>query len=176
MNSLEIRETDLDLSCIDLSNPEGSTLDSQDRRAVRSVVFNQRGEVALLYVGKYEYHKLPGGGIDADEDHFTALKREIREEVGCEVEVKDRIGMAVEYRDRFRQKQTSYCYVSTVIAKNADQQSMTELEISQGFQLKWVLAENAPTLLDNDHPLNYEGLFIQKRDCEFLSMALQETR
>ena len=172
MKLLEIRESDLDLSRVDISSPHGSTLDSKDRHAVRSVVFNEAGNMALLYVSQQGYHKLPGGGIESREDRPTALKREIREEVGREVEIGREVGSIVEHRDAFGQRQTSDCYISTAIAGRSDQQAFTELEASQGFQLEWVPPITALALLDADTPLNYEGVFIQRRDREFLSRAL----
>lgn len=37
------------------------------------------------------YWEFPGGKVESGEDHKTALKREIKEELGCEVEIGERI-------------------------------------------------------------------------------------
>jgi len=34
------------------------------RHAARAVVVNQKNRIALLYVAKDHYHKLPGGGLN----------------------------------------------------------------------------------------------------------------
>lgn len=38
------------------------------REAVRAVVFDYEGNIALLHVAKKNYYKLPGGGIEGAED------------------------------------------------------------------------------------------------------------
>lgn len=40
---------------------------------------------------------LPGGGIDAGEDHHTALKREIMEETGYTAQIGPYVGVCVQY-------------------------------------------------------------------------------
>lgn len=69
------------------------------RKAARSIVFNDFGQIALLYVSKNNYHKLPGGGIEESESISIALNREILEEVGAESEVLGEIGLTIEYRN-----------------------------------------------------------------------------
>lgn len=71
------------------------------RKASRSIAFNDKNEIALLYVSKKGYHKLPGGGIEKGEDIIKALKREMLEEVGANIEVIDEIGTIIEYRNEF---------------------------------------------------------------------------
>ncbi len=43
------------------------------RRAARAVVFDHDKNLGILYVGKYNYHKLPGGGLEGDENIEEAL-------------------------------------------------------------------------------------------------------
>ncbi len=57
------------------------------REASRAICFDENNLVPLLFVSKYNYHKLPGGGIDKTENKEQALKRECREEIGSEIEV-----------------------------------------------------------------------------------------
>jgi broad specificity phosphatase PhoE len=54
--------------------------------AVTAVVFDAAGRV-LLVKGDRRGWEPPGGQVELGEDLFTALKREVREECGCEVEV-----------------------------------------------------------------------------------------
>jgi 8-oxo-dGTP diphosphatase len=54
--------------------------------AVTAVVFDGTGCV-LLVKGDRRGWEPPGGQVELGEDLYTALKREIREEAGCEVEV-----------------------------------------------------------------------------------------
>ena len=116
------------------------------REAVRVVLLDEQGLVPLLFVSKYNYHKLPGGGVDAGEDKFEALERECLEEVGCKIELEGEIGKIVE----------------------KGEPDFTEKELSQGFQVVWMSLEQAIEVIASDKPTSYDGGFIQKRDLEFL--------
>jgi len=141
----------------------------QLRKAARAVLFN-KNKVALLYVSKYKYHKIPGGGLKPNENIKSALKREVKEETGCDVSIKRPIGKIIEYRDDFKLKQLSYCYIANVVGK-PDKPSFTKKEKRHGFSLKWVKLDKAIELLKKDATDDYEGNFIIKRDLEFLLKA-----
>jgi len=71
------------------------------REASRAVLFDENDLIPLLFVSKYNYHKLPGGGIDDGEDKAQALVRECLEEVGSEIEVNGEIGKIIEFRSKW---------------------------------------------------------------------------
>ncbi|KAM0466827.1 hypothetical protein ACHAPV_000336 [Trichoderma viride] len=52
------------------------------RYALRIVALNISGDIAVIYAEKGNYYKLPGGGIDKDEDHHSAAQREVEEKRG----------------------------------------------------------------------------------------------
>jgi 8-oxo-dGTP diphosphatase len=141
------------------------------REASRAVLFDGNGLVALLFVAKHDYHKLPGGGIEVGEDREMALSREIREETGCGIAVTGEVGAVVEFRSRWNLEQTSYCYLGTVISKGVPK--FTEKESSQEFRLVWMSLDQAISRLEHDRPNNYEGSFIQQRDLVFLQKSRQ---
>ena len=58
-----------------------------DCPAVRTIIFNTKNEIILLYASKDSYYKIPGGGIEADEDLRLAGEREAMERTGCRVEM-----------------------------------------------------------------------------------------
>jgi len=70
------------------------------RKAVRAIVFDGSGKMALLHVAKHGYHKLPGGGSEEGEDNAMTLRRECIEEIGCAINVGDRIGWVLEYQEK----------------------------------------------------------------------------
>jgi 8-oxo-dGTP pyrophosphatase MutT (NUDIX family) len=142
------------------------------RRAARAVVFDQDKKIGILYVSKYHYHKLPGGGIEAGEDIMTALKRECREEIGCNIETVSEIGEIIEYRDKWLFKQHSYCYLANLLGDKGEP-DFTQKEKDNGFEIKWLPLLEAINLLENDKPEGYEGGFIQIRDLAFLKGALE---
>lgn len=148
-----------------------SPKDFYKRRAARAVVVTDSGQLYLLHMSNYEYHKLPGGGIDEGEEVEAALYREIEEEIGCPAEIVDEVGEIREYRSKERWDQTSYCY----LAKQTGELVPTRLEpgeIEEGAET--VVAKDideAIRLLEQDMPTSYEGNFIQRRDLLFLRTA-----
>jgi len=55
------------------------------RVAARAIVFDDHGRV-LVIKDKYQEYELPGGGWEYDEDFETAIRRELKEEVGVDVQ------------------------------------------------------------------------------------------
>jgi 8-oxo-dGTP diphosphatase len=142
------------------------------RKAARAVVINETGKVAVLYASKNEYYKLPGGGIEDDEDNIRALHREIMEEVGVEVEIIDEIGLIIEYRIKYELLQISYCYLCKVKGEYKIP-TYTANEINEGFELKWLSMNDAISKLNLDLEVvrAYGVNFIITRDMEFLKKA-----
>jgi len=141
------------------------------REAARAVLFDEKGLVPLLFVSKSNYHKLPGGGIEPGEDRIKALIREVKEEVGSEIEVTGEVGEIIEFRSKFNLKQTSYCYLGKIISKGKP--DFTEDELKQGFKIVWLPLDEAISKVENDKPKNYGSSFIHKRDLVFLKKAKQ---
>lgn len=141
------------------------------RKAARACVFGKNGEVYLLKMSTYHYHKLPGGGVDEGETLEEAVYRELLEEIGCPAKVEKELGEIVEYRNDEKQVQYSYCY----IAKQSgplESTALEESEIEEGAET--VIAKSideAIRLLESDVPTSYEGHFIRLRDLRFLREA-----
>lgn len=137
------------------------------RKASRAVVVNDRDEVALLFVTKGNYHKLPGGGIEGNETIYEALKREVEEEVGTAIEDIKELGFTIEYRTEMEQIQISYAYTAKATGELKEPVYTAE-EQNDGFVLRWVPINIALELIKQDQPNNYVGKFIQQRDLELL--------
>lgn len=141
------------------------------REASRAIIFDENNLIPLLFVGKYNYHKLPGGGIKAGEDKLQALVREIKEETGSSFIITGEVGMIIEYRSGFDLKQISYCYLGKIISK--EEPNFTEKELNEKFKLVWLSLDDAISTIKNDKPENYEGPLIKERDLKFLETAKQ---
>jgi 8-oxo-dGTP diphosphatase len=140
--------------------------DAWKRFASRAIAFDEKGLIPILFVSKFNYHKLPGGGIEKGENKKEACIRELAEETGCKIEIGNEIGMVTEHRKKWNFYQTSYCYLAKVLEKG--ETNFEQKEIDDGFKLVWLSLDDAIQTLKNDKPENYEGGFIQQRDLKFL--------
>lgn len=136
------------------------------RKAARALLFDG-DKIPLLFVSKYNYHKLPGGGIEEGENILQALAREVKEEVGCELEVMGEVGEIKEFRSQMNLIQNSYCYFGNILSKGDP--SFTEEELNEGFRVIWFNLDDAISALEDDIPGNYVGTFIKERDLAFLN-------
>lgn len=62
-------------------NPNGSV---GRRPSVRGIILKD-GKIAMMHSKKYDYYKLPGGGMEENESYIDTLIREVREESGLVV-------------------------------------------------------------------------------------------
>lgn len=143
------------------------------RQAVRGIVYDANGNIAVLHVTRLSYHKLPGGGSENGEDPHATLKRECLEELGCNIEITGEVGQITEYRKMFQIKQLSPCYTAQVVGEKG-RPSFTKEEIDNGFKILWVPIEQALHLLRSDHPSHEAGLYIVPREIVFLETVINE--
>lgn len=67
----------------------------QERRTACGLIFNGKGEMAVVYVQKHNMYNLIGGKIEENEDSKQALVRECKEETGYslrDIEYIDKLG------------------------------------------------------------------------------------
>jgi 8-oxo-dGTP diphosphatase len=137
------------------------------REAARAVLFDQDNQVALVHAPNKNYYKLPGGGVEEDESVEQALKREVLEEAGCEIEVIGEVGQIVEHRDYCDLRQASYCFLARVVGEKGET-NFTQKEKERGFKLIWVDLNEAIHLVKGHQPELLVRQGIKERDLEFL--------
>jgi ADP-ribose pyrophosphatase YjhB (NUDIX family) len=158
-----------------LINPENVSEDEVQtyrvRTAARAVVMDETGAVALLFVSKEKYYKLPGGGIEEGEERLEALRRECREELGCETAVMGEIGSVEERRRHKTLRQISYCYAARVVGEKGTP-AFTESESADGFAVVWLPYEEAVQTLRASETVEFsKGAYIVERDLAQLRAA-----
>lgn len=160
----------LDDETVQNLKPRLDTHDWRIRMAVRSVLFDKQGKVALLHLKKHDIYKIPGGGVEIGEDLGLALEREIAEETGCKAKTLGELGAFVERKDHWKMLQVSYCYLSEVV-EHGDP-DFTESEIEDGFELLWAdNLDSAIELATNVNPQSVGNKYMSARDGEILRAA-----
>lgn len=62
-----------------------------------AILINEDHKIGIVEATNANYFMLPGGGIEIGEDPIEALKREVLEETGYQIEAQNQIGIAGEY-------------------------------------------------------------------------------
>ncbi|KAH9902151.1 NUDIX hydrolase domain-like protein [Xylariomycetidae sp. FL2044] len=132
------------------------------RFATRVVARNKSEQIAIIYVQKGNYFKLPGGGIEGDEDRAEAAKREAQEETGATVVLRAEEYVATTEEFRNDLHQVSYCYVADVV-DDTGTPSLTAEEIGDGLSHRWVDPNKALKDMENVKPTSELGKYIQER-------------
>ena len=140
------------------------------RQACRWVLIDENGKIPLLFVSRENYYKLPGWWMEWDEDKIETLKREVKEEAGCEITDIKEIWQTIEENSNW--KQISYCFIWKVVSKwDAE---YTADEIYDWFALKWVDINEALSVMRNIVPTTENGKRKQERESFILEKAIEE--
>jgi len=116
------------------------------RKAVRGVILEDE-KILLIHCNLGDY-KFPGGGIKRQEDHESALIREVKEEAGYTVsEVVSQIGKMTEIGpDKFEEnalfEMKSYYYMCKVLNIKG-QQNLDDYEHELEFKPVWIRVKDA---------------------------------
>jgi len=138
-----------------------------DRNAVRVIVCNPSQEIIILYASKDGYYKLPGGGVEADEDHRISGEREAMEETGCKT-VMDAECIATSEEWRNDLHQISYCYRARLVEETGRTELMDD-ELADGLGSDgWMGVELGLEKMRACQPTSELGCFIKERDLFFV--------
>lgn len=146
----------------------------EDRRAARTVLIDDDGKVAIIYVAKHNYFKIPGGGIEEGESPEDAAKREAFEETGCNCEIIASLGRLEQDLPGWGLHDISEGFLAHVVGAK-QQPQFDDYEAERGFSTEWIcdLATAISKIEANrvDHP---EAAILQARDLAFLKMAREK--
>lgn len=143
-----------------------------ERSSARVVAFNAAGQIAIIYVKKENYYKLPGG-IEPGEDHETALHREMQEETGCLIKLRDVGCIATTEKYRGHLHQVSYCYCADLL-DDSGQPNLTNEELEDGLGHSWMSVEEAKRVMVAAEPTSEFGRSVKERDTWLLDVATRK--
>lgn len=152
------------------------------RYGARGIVIRNDGKIALFNKSNKNEYKLPGGGIEGNEEPKEAFKREVLEETGCVVEIIDELGITEEYKSKENFKQISYIFVGKV-KEDTKELNVTKKEKDEGATLMWETPKRALDLItncyDNLIASDYESVYFTKfvvlRDRKILEYYLKDS-
>lgn len=139
-------------------NPNGTV---GRRPSVRGIIIRD-GKIAMMHSKKYDYYKLPGGGIEGEETLEETLIREVREESGLVVipETIKEFGYVrrIEkgrYEEIFLQENFYYlCEAEPVIRE----QILDDYEADERFTLEFVTSGHAIMVNETGNHLEKEDI------------------
>ena len=148
------------------------------RPSVRGIIIKNK-KVALVYSHKYDYYKFPGGGIENNEDHVNTLIREISEETGLR-DLTDSIhdyGSVLRIqKSRFTEneifEQENFYYLCDV-ENSIHSQSLDEYELDEGFELRYVTANEAIKINRTHDHSDYDAMLIE-REAKVLELLIKD--
>lgn len=104
--------------------------------ATRTVLFDRDGRVAVINVRKYDYYKIPGGGVEDGEELLSAARREVSEEAGCDCEIVANLGRITTDVADWRMRDVSDGFIAKVVGEKRTPQFDAQ-ERARDFQLEW---------------------------------------
>ena len=121
--NLHLKDTEWPLEYID-----------HDRKIVRAIVFDDQENYYFVRAkrdddfGKATLIETSGGGVEAGEDLETALKRELKEELGAEVEIMHKIGIVSDYYNLIHRHNINNYYLCKVTSFGEKHLTKDEIE------------------------------------------------
>ena len=110
-----------------------------DREIVRAVVVDDLGYFYFVRAvrddefGEASFIETSGGGVEYGEDQHTAIKRELKEELGADVEVLCKIGVVDDYYNLIHRHNINNYYLCRVLSfgeKNLTEEEREDFHLS----------------------------------------------
>jgi len=164
MLNLELKDDQWPLTCID-----------HDRQIVRAIVFDGAQNLYFMRVlrdddfGKATLIETSGGGVEPGEDLSDAIHRELKEELGVEVEVIRELGVVSDYYNLIRRHNINHYFLCRV--RFFGEAHMTEEEIHD-FHLSTLKISYDEALREYERCANTKlGRLIAQREMPVLRLA-----
>ena len=162
--NLQLKDTEWPLEYID-----------HDRKIVRAIVFDDQENYYFVRAkrdddfGKATLIETSGGGVEAGEDLETALKRELKEELGAEVEIMHKIGIVSDYYNLIHRHNINNYYLCKITSFG--EKHLTPDEINE-FHLSTLKLSYDEALREYNRCANTRiGKLIEARELPILKQA-----
>ncbi|MBQ4423090.1 MAG: NUDIX hydrolase [Clostridia bacterium] len=163
---LELRDTEWPFTGVD-----------HDRMIVRAIVFDDAKRLYFVRAvrndefGAATLIETSGGGVEPGEDLVTAIRRELKEELGADVDVLGKIGVVSDYYNLIRRHNVNNYYLCRV--RSFGERHLTDDEIDR-FHLSVLMLRFEDAVREyerrTDSPL---GRLIAARELPVLRRAME---
>lgn len=134
------KDVDFGLEDVEIKEPKR-------RMIVRGIIVDQSGAVAIFNKRVENDYRLPGGVIKNDESPEDTFLKEIKREIGCEIEIIEDIGIVEEHMAQDDIVQETYVYVGRVLEKGKI--DYNNQEVDEFGKVMWVSPEEALKLISD---------------------------
>lgn len=146
------------------------------RKIARAIVYNDSFKIALIKLsgddifGHRDYYETPGGGVEDNEDIIHALKREMIEEIGAEIDRIEPIGIVNDFYNLINRENMNYYFLARAINIDDKLIKRSEFEKSMIEGICWVDIDNAIKLMEEeiDTPIS---ILCKRRELPILKIA-----
>jgi len=150
------------------------------RNTVRAIILKEN-TILMVFLEKTNEYKFPGGGIEGNEVIEEALKREVLEEVGCNViKFGEKIGIITEYGIALEDKNNIFKMISEYYGVNIDynqiEQKLDNYEKELLFKPCWTEIEKAYRANKNIIDNKCDSTPWKKRETRVLEILNEDIR
>lgn len=176
-NIVKITDKDFDI------NEKVQKEESKIRFGARGIVLDSNGRIAMIYKKNKNEYKLPGGGIEEDEDAAEAFKRECEEEIAVKINIIKLLGTAEEYKSQENFKQLSFVFLGEK-AYEIESNKLTQKEKDEGTEYVWLdklealdkMKESLKNLKASEYDNVYRTKFMVLRDIRILEYYINNQK
>lgn len=144
------------------------------KHATRTVLFDQDNKVAIINVRNHGYYKIPGGGIEADENIIDAARREVQEESGCNCKIIGQLDQLETEIPAWNMLDISDGFIAVVEGQKS-QPSYEAWEAERGFAIEWFDDLNSAIATIEKNIVHDPSMnAMQTRDLAFLKLAREK--
>lgn len=139
----------------------GEYLNWSSRIAVRGIVVDENEKIGMLFSQTRGYFSLPGGGVDKGEELEKAFEREVKEELGCEIQNIVYLGEIDEVRNEKKVFQKSFCFIAEVRGEKGEPLH-TDEELLKKYKVVWIDKDKIVNEIETSPGAQRQGEYVSK--------------
>ena len=142
----------------------------------RGVIYNDNNQIALIHLkgddifGHRDYYETPGGGKEKGETFKDALIREIKEEIGVDIDNIEEIGRVIDFYNLINRENNNHYYLAHA-KEITDKVKLNEYEKDLFESIVWVDIDKVLEVFNaKDTPISK---LVKAREIPILKIAIK---